>query len=471
MLVRFWGTRGSIATPGPGTLRYGGNTACVEVRADDGTLVVLDCGTGARGLGLSLMASEKKPLLGHLLITHTHWDHIQGFPFFTPLFAPGNEWDIYAPGITGRHLEETLSGQMEYTYFPVRLDQLGVTIRYHDVVEGTFQIGSIKVTAHYLNHPALTLGYRLESGGASVVYATDHEPHSHHRLELPAGDGKVALSQPLHHEDQRHVMFMAGADLIIHDAQFTAAEDVGRIGWGHTAAEQVVDFALAAGAERLALFHHDPSHDDDALDRLVDACQNRVQREAADEGKLLEVTAAAEGESIVLSEDDKFVLRRQMTHWQPAQGDHARFSDSPALAQLNGTAVSSAEAHVEMVLVIDTPENVMSLTTQLAPEGIQVLMATTPETALATVRVENPDLVLLGTSLPDLDVIQLSLALRRAGHGVPVVLMTPQMETREAAESFASGVTDHLIVPFTAAHVRSRVRRWLQRRKVITAKR
>jgi phosphoribosyl 1,2-cyclic phosphodiesterase/CheY-like chemotaxis protein len=465
MLVRFWGTRGSIATPGPGTLRYGGNTACVEVRADDGTLVVLDCGTGARGLGLSLLTNGPKPLHGHLLITHTHWDHIQGFPFFTPLFAPGNEWDIYAPGVTGRHLEETLSGQMEYTYFPVRLDQLGATIRYHDVVEGTFQIGSIKVTAHYLNHPALTLGYRLEVGGASLVYATDHEPHSHHRLDLPAGDGKVMLSQPLHHEDRRHVIFMAGADLVIHDAQFTAAEDVSRVGWGHTAAEQVVDFALAAGAERLALFHHDPSHDDNAIDQMVSQCRARIARETAEGDKPLEVTAAAEGESIQLSEDPQFVLRRQTTHWQPAQGAHARFSNAPALAQIDRSH-TAADGARETVLVIDTPENVASLSAQLAPEGIQLLMATTPETALATMRVENPHLVLLGTSLPDLDVLQLSEGLRRAGHGVPVVLLTPQMNADDAAQSFAAGVTDHLVVPYSTAHLRARVRRWLQRQKV-----
>src|SRR6266508_1310588 len=319
MRVRFWGTRGSIATPGPTTLRYGGNTACVEVRADDGTLIILDCGTGGRALGQALLESGERPLRGHLLITHTHWDHIQGFPFFAPLFVPGNEWDIYAPGVTGRHLEETLSGQMEYTYFPVRLDQLGATIRYHDVVEGTLHIGNVKVTSHYLNHPALTLGYRIEAGGASVVYATDHEPHSHHKLELPSGAGKVVLSQPLHHEDRRHVLFMAGADLVIHDAQFNAAEDASHVGWGHTAAEQVVDFALAAGVERLALFHHDPNHDDDALDRIVERCQQRAQREADDDDRVLEVTAAAEGQSIDLSEDPKFLLRRQLAEWEAAE--------------------------------------------------------------------------------------------------------------------------------------------------------
>src|SRR5262249_4992838 len=128
MRIRFWGVRGSLPKPGPTTLRYGGNTSCVELRADDGTLVILDCGTGAHGLGQALVAAAERPIRGHLLISHTHWDHIQGFPFFAPLFASGNEWDIYAPGGLGQELAATLAGQMQYTYFPVSLDQLGATI-------------------------------------------------------------------------------------------------------------------------------------------------------------------------------------------------------------------------------------------------------------------------------------------------------------------------------------------------------
>src|SRR5688572_5869217 len=181
MWTKFWGTRGSVATPGPSTLKFGGNTSCVELRCDDGTLIVLDCGTGARGLGVSLMASGEKPLRGHLLLTHTHWDHIQGFPFFAPLFVPGNEWDVYGPGGAGRELRAILTAQMEFAYFPIALDQLGATIRFHDLSEGTLQIGGARVTARYLNHPAVTLGYRVEAGGVSVVYTADHEPHSRHQ--------------------------------------------------------------------------------------------------------------------------------------------------------------------------------------------------------------------------------------------------------------------------------------------------
>ena len=144
MDVRFWGTRGSVAKPGPSTLRYGGNTSCVEVRSAGDTLIVLDCGTGAHGLGHTLTSSGER-CDGHLMITHTHWDHIQGFPFFSPLFTSGNAWDIYAPGGLGLELERTLAGQMQYTYFPVTLGQLGATIRYHDLVEGRFALGGVQV--------------------------------------------------------------------------------------------------------------------------------------------------------------------------------------------------------------------------------------------------------------------------------------------------------------------------------------
>ena len=252
MRIRFWGTRGSLARPGPATLRYGGNTSCVEANGPDGTLIVLDCGTGAFDLGQHLVATRPGPIRGHLLISHTHWDHIQGFPFFAPLFVPGNEWDVYAPRGRGPRLEETLAGQMEYAYFPVTLDQLGATIRYHDLAEGAFELGAVHATARYLNHPGIALGYRLEADGAAFVYATDHEPHSPYpRL----GDSIV---DEVHHEDRRHIEFLAGAQLVIHDAQYTLEEYRQRMTWGHSPVERVVDFAVAARAERLALFHHDP---------------------------------------------------------------------------------------------------------------------------------------------------------------------------------------------------------------------
>src|SRR5690348_10627503 len=214
MRVRFWGTRGSIATPGPSTVGYGGNTACIEVRSDAGSVVVLDCGTGARGLGQVLArerAAGEAPAGGSLLIGHTHWDHIQGLPFFAPLFEPHAEWHIYGPRGLNDSLAQTPSGQMQYQYFPVTVEQLSATVRFHDLLEGTFEVGDLRITTQYLNHPALTLGYRIEGDGVSVVYACDHEPFDPGLA--PGGD---VTSSP---SDARHAAFMAEADLVIHDAQ------------------------------------------------------------------------------------------------------------------------------------------------------------------------------------------------------------------------------------------------------------
>jgi phosphoribosyl 1,2-cyclic phosphodiesterase len=295
MRICFWGTRGSIAKPGPTTVKYGGNTSCVEVRSTAGTLVVLDCGTGAHGLGQALLQSGVRPLCGHILISHTHWDHIQGIPFFAPLFETGNEWDIYAPGGVTGNLKETLAAQMQPTYFPVSLEQLGATIRYHDLIEGEFVLGDIRIVSQRLNHPALTLGYRLEADGASVVYATDHEPHSWAPAVagLPAGMPPQAVNSG----DRRHADFLAGADMVIHDAQYTEAEYPAQLGWGHSPVERVVDDAMAAGVKRLALFHHDPLREDHALEQIVALARRRI----AATGSQLEVYAAAEGMDVELS--------------------------------------------------------------------------------------------------------------------------------------------------------------------------
>ena len=172
-----------MATPGPSTLRYGGNTSCVELRTRAGTLIVFDCGTGARGPGSVAARSGGGPISGAMLLGHSHWDHIQGFPFFGPAFVPGNAFTIYAPTGGDKQLSEVLAGQMQYTYFPVRLDQLQAQIDFHDLGEDTFTIGDATVQAQYLNHTALTLGYRVTAGGVTVVYATDHEPNASSRLD------------------------------------------------------------------------------------------------------------------------------------------------------------------------------------------------------------------------------------------------------------------------------------------------
>ena len=161
-----------------------------------------------------MLAEARGPLRGSILFSHTHWDHIQGFPFFAPLFVPGGHWDIYGPAGLSQSLRNTLAGQMEHIYFPVTLDELGASVLYHDLVEGSFEIDDIRITTRYLNHPALTLGYRMEMGSACVVYACDHEPHS----RLPGQKAQM------HELDRRHSEFLADADLVIHDAQFTDKE-------------------------------------------------------------------------------------------------------------------------------------------------------------------------------------------------------------------------------------------------------
>jgi phosphoribosyl 1,2-cyclic phosphodiesterase len=285
MQVKFWGTRGSIPKPGPGTVRYGGNTSCVEVRAADGTLIILDCGTGAHDLGQHLVRTAAGPVRGSLLISHTHWDHIQGIPFFAPFFTPGNEWDIYAPQGFGETLRTTLAGQMEYTYFPITADAFGASIRYHNVSEGEFRIGDVRILTRYLNHPALTIGYRIECDGAALVYACDHEPH----------DGASATAAgPVQGQDALHSAFFKGADLVIHDAQYTAEEYPAKAGWGHSTYHYAVNVCGPAGVGKLALTHHDPLRSDEQIDGLVDAARTladgTIDIVAASEGMVIELT-------------------------------------------------------------------------------------------------------------------------------------------------------------------------------------
>lgn len=421
MRVRFWGTRGSIAKPGPTTVRYGGNTSCVEVAANDGTLVILDCGTGAHGLGQALMAARSGPLHGHILIGHTHWDHIQGFPFFAPLFVPGNEWDIYAPGGLSKHLQDTLAGQMDYTYFPVSLTQLGATLRYHDLVEGTFSLGGITVSAQYLNHPALTLGYRLTADGASIVYATDHEPHSQVSA-MPSGGAQLP-SFP-HQEDQRHAAFLHGADLLIHDTQYTAAEYPQRHGWGHSTVEYVVDMALAAETKQLALFHHDPLRTDEAVDQLVLAARARANAAAG----RLDVFGAAEGQVLDLT-------------GALAANQFSRPMPSDRTFDARGRAALLAVADSEAARILQEAVQAEGMVPRVVPPGAF-------DVALER---EQPALVFLD------EASELPAVLS----DVPLIRILAKEEARSCGAQ--PGISDCLASPFSSAYIRSRMRAWLLR--------
>ncbi len=296
MRVRFWGTRGSVPTPGPATVRYGGNTSCVELLTHGGTRFILDSGTGIRELGLSLARLEG-PVSAHILLGHTHWDHISGFPFFGPAFRPGNAFVVYGARDLDRPLRDVLATQMHFTYFPVPLGDLRADLEFRELDEEEFDVDGATIRTHYLNHTAVCMGYRIETDGASVAYVTDHEPYgrANHSREPSAESGETGVLFT-HGGDQRLVDFVRGADLLIQDAQYTPQEYLERQGWGHGGVDYVVDVAMAASVRRLALFHHEPTHADERIDEMVAYCQQRVRDAGAD----VEVFAAAEGAVVVV---------------------------------------------------------------------------------------------------------------------------------------------------------------------------
>jgi phosphoribosyl 1,2-cyclic phosphodiesterase len=298
MRVRFWGTRGSVPTPGPTTVRYGGNTACVEVETSGGSHFIFDSGTGIRELGLHL-ARQGSQLSAHLMLGHTHWDHISGFPFFTPVFVPGNRLVIYGARDLDRSLRDVLAGQMHYTYFPVPLGDLRAEIDFVELEEGEISICDALVRTHYLNHTAVCMGYRIEADGKALAYVTDHEPYG--VLISGAGMQEPTVGRGLrggfiHGGDRRLIEFVRGVDLLIQDSQYTPDEYVQRRGWGHGSTDYVTDVAVEAGAKQVALFHHEPTHSDDDLDRMVDYSRAR----AAEIGSRVKIFAAAEGQEITV---------------------------------------------------------------------------------------------------------------------------------------------------------------------------
>jgi phosphoribosyl 1,2-cyclic phosphodiesterase len=294
VLARFWGTRGSIAAPGSGTTHFGGNTSCVELTTPSGGIVVLDCGTGARSLGNRLLDHASGPVSATILLTHTHWDHIQGFPFFAPLFQPDNHFKVYGPEGAHLSLRDVLAGQMEHHYFPVELDQLAARISYQDLCEGTYEIDGLRVHAQQMNHPSPTLGYRIEAEGRSICYLCDHEPYFEGiwRDGAPRGNTESILEEG----DRRHASYMQGADVVIHEAQYTPQEYPSKRHWGHSTYVYVVQLAALAGVRRLFLTHHDPSHNDD----FIAGVEREAQALARSLDSKLEVCCAYEGCEITL---------------------------------------------------------------------------------------------------------------------------------------------------------------------------
>ncbi len=285
--VTFWGARGTIATPGPQTVRYGGNTACVEVTDGSGNLVILDAGTGIRALGKALLGRNgAKGVRADIILSHAHWDHIQGLPYFAPLFMKGNVLKVWGPQQGDVEMETILRQMMHPAVFPVPLDALAATLEVEHVsAEVPIVTPGFTVHAMRVRHPAMTMGYRLErAGGPSLVYVTDDELGRGGEYDVGAGWRK------------RFVDFVGATDLLVHDATYTPEEYPTHTGWGHSTWQEAVDLAVEAGARRLALFHHEPEHTDAAMDDIV----ARAREYAGQRGGTLEVFAATEGMTLNL---------------------------------------------------------------------------------------------------------------------------------------------------------------------------
>jgi phosphoribosyl 1,2-cyclic phosphodiesterase len=280
MQVRLWGTRGSLATPGHGTERYGGNTSCVEVRGADGTILVLDAGTGIRPLGGTIAGDGSRV---DLLLTHLHMDHIQGLGFFAPLFNPAMEVHIWGPASTTLTLSVRLARYLSPPLFPVRLRDLPCALELHEVPCGDFEVGQFHISSALVCHPNPTVGYRIEDSEAAVTYLPDHEPALglHDSYLSPDWTSGYNLA--------------ADADLLIHDAQYTDEEYARSVGWGHSSVRQAFGFARLADVKHFVPFHHDPSHDDSFLDRLMNAAVDEYRPDFA-------VTPGTESSTFALPE-------------------------------------------------------------------------------------------------------------------------------------------------------------------------
>jgi phosphoribosyl 1,2-cyclic phosphodiesterase len=287
MKIRFHGVRGSTPSPGPMTTRYGGNTSCVEVRTDS-EILILDAGTGIRSLGAALLREfGSRPIPATILISHTHWDHIQGLPFFAPAFAAKNRIRVVAAKNQVGTLNRALENQMEPIHFPVGLERMPGLCAVEELASDTAVIGAFTIGVTQLNHPGGCAGFRIEANGASLAYLPDHEPFYSRAL---GPKNRVAESRT-----EALIEFLQEVDLLILDAQYTAAEYPQRTGWGHGCLPDTLALAMAAGAKQLALFHHDPAHDDDYIDAMVDEA-----RQMAGAANII-VSAASENAPIVLA--------------------------------------------------------------------------------------------------------------------------------------------------------------------------
>jgi CheY-like chemotaxis protein len=324
---------------------------------------------------------------------------------------------------------------MQSSYFPISLKELGATLHYHDLVEGTLEVGDIHVTTQYLHHPALTLGYRLEADGVTVVYSTDHEPHSTPRV----------AGTPLGGEDLRHAAFLAEADLVIHDAQYTAGEFPAKRGWGHSTVDYAVETAVSAGVRRLALFHHDPTRNDDAVERIVAGARDLVARA----GGATEVFAAAEGQVLELHRESA------VTPLAESRPETARMDPASTLS------------HSSVLVAVSDPGAARILGDAVTDDGLRLVRAQDGNEIPSLLRSERFSLVLLQHGLKNCDALQLCRSLRSdptaIDRDLPIVLVRTGASPAGQQGEAEAGITDWLIWPFSEEYARARIRAWVLR--------
>ena len=351
---------------------------------------------------------------------------------------PGNSFSVWAPQGGSRSLQETLSGQMEFTYFPIELGQLPAQITYHELAEGTYEIGGARVTTQYLNHPAVTLGYRIEADGAAIVYMTDHEPFSDKLWRGDADPGRI--DSMVHEGDRRHARFMAGADLVIHDAQYTPEEYESKKTWGHSTYEYVVEVAAAAGVKRVALTHHDPEHND----LFVADIEQRARAVAEKRGSPIEVFCAHEG--------GEYIIRGEQFQ--------------PTAAREAGAAPAAPPVAGARLLVVDDDPLLRRLAVKvLAKYGHTVSEAENGREALRIIDRQPPDLVVLDLEMPEMPGLEVLRALRSkpATAHLPVLILTASGNEAATSASFEAGATDYLTKPFSIPQLTARVHACLER--------
>ena len=292
MKIRFWGVRGSIASPGPKTVRYGGNTTCIEIRTDNNELIIIDAGTGIFPLSQTLLA--ELPVTANVLISHSHWDHIQGLPFFIPNFIPGNTLRLHGAfdPVSGKGIEQVMAVQLQYSYFPVREAEMKANIEYVTLLpEQPIKIGSATVTPYLMNHPVIDFGYRIESHGKSIFFTGDHEPPIN--IYEPSDADYSEYQTFIDEKNEGIRKAIQGVDVLIADCSYTEQEYLSKKGWGHGTFHTSIEYAKAAGAKMLFCTHHEPTRSDDALDEVFRTVLNNHPRQTGDP----EYRLAVEGET------------------------------------------------------------------------------------------------------------------------------------------------------------------------------